>query len=49
MRKLRTAYVLSCALLLGDGLSHAALATDPNVGDKETTSNPCEKRGGKVF
>jgi len=49
MRKLRTVYVLSCALLLGNGLSHAALATDPNLRAEETTSNPCENRGGQTI
>lgn len=47
MRKLRTVYVLSCALLLGNGLSHAVLATEPNLGAGETTANPCENRGGQ--
>lgn len=47
MRKLRTVYVLSCALLLGNGLSHAVLATDPNLRAGETTANPCENRGGQ--
>ena len=42
MRELRTVYVLSCALLLGDGLSHAVLASA-----EETTTNPCENRGGQ--
>ena len=49
MRKLQTVYVLSCALLLGDGLFHAALATDPNLGAEETTTNPCENRGGQTI
>ena len=49
MRKLQTVYVLSCALLLGDGLSHAVLATDPNLRAEETTSNPCENRGGQTI
>lgn len=49
MRKLRTVYVLSCALLLGDGLSHAALANDPNLGAEQTSANPCESRGGQTI
>ena len=49
MRKLRTAYILSCALLLGNGLSHAVLANDPNLGAEETTANPCENRGGQTI
>ena len=45
MRKLRIVYVLSSALLLGDGLSHAALATEPNIGAEERAGNTCEQRG----
>jgi hypothetical protein len=49
MYKLRTVYVLSCALLLGDVLSQAALANDPNLGAEQTSANPCESRGGQTF
>lgn len=48
MRNLRIAYVLSCALLLGDGLSRPALANNPNLGGEETSANPCESRGGQT-
>ena len=44
MIKLRTVYVLSCALLLGDGLSHGVLANDPYSGAEQTSADPCEGR-----
>ena len=44
MIKLRTVYVLSCALLCGDGLSHGVLANDPYSGVEQTSADPCEAR-----
>ena len=42
MIELRTVYVLSCVLLLGDGLSQGALANDPSPGAEKP--DPCESR-----
>jgi hypothetical protein len=44
MIKLRTVYALSCALLLGNGLSHGALANDPSSDAEQTSADPCISR-----
>ena len=48
MIKLRTVYVLSCALVWGDGLSHEALANDPYSGAEQTSADPCESREAAI-
>ena len=44
MINLRTVYVLSCALLLGVGLSHEALANDPNLSAEQLSADRCKSQ-----